>query len=314
MGRYDRHRARPPARTGGPRSAARARARARRHRSAWRSSRWRSLGRTEAAHADRARAGRRAQRAGARRADQRHGPRRHHPDPRPRARPARARRLTVLMVSHALNEVANYVSGSPSWSKGGSGSDRRRDHDRAALTEMYGIPVEVDSFDGHRIVLARHHARRAPIMFEAVLLFREALYGALIIARRLLGARRLRRAAPHRVRRRRAGAALLGRHRAGTVLAGAGLVRGPDSPNRSCSRWWWPCWAPCSFGLGTRRALVPPDATIGVTYAVAGGRRGPAHRQGGSAARRTTSSSGQHPRHHARGHARAARSRRSGAR
>jgi zinc/manganese transport system ATP-binding protein len=27
-----------------------------------------------------------------------------------------------------------------------------------ALTEMYGIPVEVDSFDGHRIVVARRRS------------------------------------------------------------------------------------------------------------------------------------------------------------
>jgi zinc/manganese transport system ATP-binding protein len=27
-----------------------------------------------------------------------------------------------------------------------------------ALSEMYGIPVEVDSFDGHRIVVARRQA------------------------------------------------------------------------------------------------------------------------------------------------------------
>jgi ABC-type enterochelin transport system ATPase subunit len=30
------------------------------------------------------------------------------------------------------------------------------------LSEMYGIPVEVDSFNGHRIVVARREAEEAP--------------------------------------------------------------------------------------------------------------------------------------------------------
>ena len=42
-------------------------------------------------------------------------------------------------------------------------------------------------------------------MFDAVLLFREALYGALVIARRVLGARRVRGASAYRLRRRGAG-------------------------------------------------------------------------------------------------------------
>ncbi|HET7275954.1 MAG TPA: metal ABC transporter ATP-binding protein [Longimicrobiaceae bacterium] len=67
--------------------------------------------------------------------------------------------LTVLMVSHALNEVANYVE------RIGlvvEGSFRIGTVDEIlserTLSEMYGIPVEVDSFDGHRIVLARRGA------------------------------------------------------------------------------------------------------------------------------------------------------------
>jgi ABC-type Mn2+/Zn2+ transport system ATPase subunit len=64
--------------------------------------------------------------------------------------------LTVLMVSHALNEVANYVERIALVLEGGF----RIGHVNEIMTEqtlstMYGIPVEVDSFDGHRIVVAR---------------------------------------------------------------------------------------------------------------------------------------------------------------
>jgi ABC-type Mn2+/Zn2+ transport system ATPase subunit len=65
-------------------------------------------------------------------------------------------RLTVIMVSHALNEVANYVERIALVVGGGF---RIGSVDEImtvpVLTEMYGIPVEVDSFNGHRIVLAR---------------------------------------------------------------------------------------------------------------------------------------------------------------
>jgi len=65
-------------------------------------------------------------------------------------------RLTVIMVSHALNEVANYVERIALVVGGGF---RIGSVDEImtvpVLSEMYGIPVEVDSFDGHRIVLAR---------------------------------------------------------------------------------------------------------------------------------------------------------------
>lgn len=64
--------------------------------------------------------------------------------------------ITVLMVSHALNEVVNYVDRIALVVEGGF---RIGNTDEIltveALTQMYGIPVEVDSFDGHRIVLAR---------------------------------------------------------------------------------------------------------------------------------------------------------------
>ncbi len=64
--------------------------------------------------------------------------------------------LTVLMVSHALNEVANYVERIALVLEGAF----RIGHVNEIMTEqtlssMYGIPVEVDSFDGHRIVVAR---------------------------------------------------------------------------------------------------------------------------------------------------------------
>ncbi|MFL5612435.1 MAG: metal ABC transporter ATP-binding protein [Gemmatimonadaceae bacterium] len=64
--------------------------------------------------------------------------------------------ITVLMVSHALNEVANYVERIALTLEG---SFRIGDVDQImnehVLSAMYGIPVEVDRFDGHRIVVAR---------------------------------------------------------------------------------------------------------------------------------------------------------------
>src|ERR671934_203463 len=64
--------------------------------------------------------------------------------------------LTVLMVSHALNEVANYVERIALVLEGSFriGSVDEIMNERT-LSAMYGIPVEVDSFDGHRIVVAR---------------------------------------------------------------------------------------------------------------------------------------------------------------
>jgi ABC-type Mn2+/Zn2+ transport system ATPase subunit len=64
--------------------------------------------------------------------------------------------LTVVMVSHALNEVANYVKRIALVLEG---SFRVGTVDEimnvAVLSSMYGIPVEVDQFNGHRIVVAR---------------------------------------------------------------------------------------------------------------------------------------------------------------
>jgi ABC-type Mn2+/Zn2+ transport system ATPase subunit len=64
--------------------------------------------------------------------------------------------LTVLMVSHALNEVANYVNRIALTLQG---AFRIGDVDdivnEQTLTDMYGIPVEVNAVQGHRIVVAR---------------------------------------------------------------------------------------------------------------------------------------------------------------
>ena len=64
--------------------------------------------------------------------------------------------MTVLMVSHALNEVANYVDRIALVLEGsfrlGTVDEVMNEH---VLSGMYGIPVEVDRFNGHRIVVAR---------------------------------------------------------------------------------------------------------------------------------------------------------------
>jgi manganese/zinc/iron transport system ATP- binding protein len=64
--------------------------------------------------------------------------------------------LTVLMVSHALNEVANYVERIALVVNGafriGTVDEIMTE---STLSAMYGIPVEVDSLNGHRIVVAR---------------------------------------------------------------------------------------------------------------------------------------------------------------
>lgn len=65
-------------------------------------------------------------------------------------------RLTVLMVSHALNEVANYVERIALVVEGGFRIGTTDEiMTEPALTQMYGIPVEVNSVGGHRIVVAR---------------------------------------------------------------------------------------------------------------------------------------------------------------
>ncbi|HEU4564203.1 MAG TPA: metal ABC transporter ATP-binding protein [Gemmatimonadaceae bacterium] len=69
--------------------------------------------------------------------------------------------LTVLMVSHALNEVANYVERIALVMEGafriGPVTEIMTER---TLSEMYGIAVDVDSFNGHRIVVARREAEQ----------------------------------------------------------------------------------------------------------------------------------------------------------
>jgi ABC-type Mn2+/Zn2+ transport system ATPase subunit len=65
-------------------------------------------------------------------------------------------RLTVLMVSHALNEVANYVSRIALTMEGAFRIGTVDEIvNEATLSAMYGIPVEVDEMRGHRIIVAR---------------------------------------------------------------------------------------------------------------------------------------------------------------
>jgi ABC-type Mn2+/Zn2+ transport system ATPase subunit len=67
--------------------------------------------------------------------------------------------LTVLMVSHALNEVANYVERiALVVERGFRIGTVAQIMNEETLTQMYGIPVDVDEMHGHRIVVAR----RAP--------------------------------------------------------------------------------------------------------------------------------------------------------
>jgi ABC-type Mn2+/Zn2+ transport system ATPase subunit len=67
--------------------------------------------------------------------------------------------LTVLMVSHALNEVANYVNRIALVVERGFRIGSVADiMNEETLTHMYGIPVDVDEMHGHRIVVARRTA------------------------------------------------------------------------------------------------------------------------------------------------------------
>lgn len=64
--------------------------------------------------------------------------------------------ITVLMVSHALNEVANYVERIALTLEGGFRIGNVDEiMNEQVLSGMYGIPVEVDRVGGHRIVVAR---------------------------------------------------------------------------------------------------------------------------------------------------------------
>ncbi|MDB4947900.1 MAG: hypothetical protein JWM27_549 [Gemmatimonadetes bacterium] len=67
--------------------------------------------------------------------------------------------MTVIMVSHALNEVANYVERIALVVGGGFRIGTVDEiMSESVLSAMYGIPVDVDSFNGHRIVVARRTA------------------------------------------------------------------------------------------------------------------------------------------------------------
>jgi ABC-type Mn2+/Zn2+ transport system ATPase subunit len=68
--------------------------------------------------------------------------------------------LTVLMVSHALNEVANYVERiALVVERGFRIGTVAQIMNEETLTQMYGIPVDVDEMHGHRIVVARRPER-----------------------------------------------------------------------------------------------------------------------------------------------------------
>ena len=76
-------------------------------------------------------------------------------------------KLTVLMVSHALNEVANYVERIALVMNGGFRIGTVDDiMSSAVLSDMYGIPVDVDSVNGHRIVVARRDDALADIAHD----------------------------------------------------------------------------------------------------------------------------------------------------
>jgi len=67
--------------------------------------------------------------------------------------------LTVIMVSHALNEVANYVERIALVVERGFRIGTVAEiMNEETLTQMYGIPVDVDEMHGHRIVVARRTA------------------------------------------------------------------------------------------------------------------------------------------------------------
>ena len=106
-------------------------------------------------------------------------------------------------------------------------------------------------------------------VLDAVLLFRDALYATLVIAVTcgVLGVWVVLRRIVF------VGAALAQLSSAGIalalLLAGAGLISGPLAQPLLFALVVSLLGA-VAFGLGTRRGLIPPDATIGVTYAVAG--------------------------------------------
>ncbi|MBA3339802.1 MAG: metal ABC transporter ATP-binding protein [Gemmatimonadaceae bacterium] len=76
--------------------------------------------------------------------------------------------LTVLMVSHALNEVANYVERIGLVVERGFRIGTVAEiMTEATLTQMYGIPVDVEEMRGHRIVVARRAGEPVPARSRA---------------------------------------------------------------------------------------------------------------------------------------------------
>jgi ABC-type Mn2+/Zn2+ transport system ATPase subunit len=76
--------------------------------------------------------------------------------------------LTVLMVSHALNEVANYVERiALVVERGFRIGTVAQIMTEETLTQMYGIPVDVDEMHGHRIVVARRTVENGGIARRA---------------------------------------------------------------------------------------------------------------------------------------------------
>jgi ABC-type Mn2+/Zn2+ transport system ATPase subunit len=73
-------------------------------------------------------------------------------------------KLTVLMVSHALNEVANYVERIALVVNGGFRIGTVDEiMTESVLSDMYRIPVEVANLNGHRIVVARRDGQIVPV-------------------------------------------------------------------------------------------------------------------------------------------------------
>jgi len=66
--------------------------------------------------------------------------------------------ITVVMVSHLLNVVANYVKTLALIDGGVQIVGRAEDVlSSERLTSIYGVPVEVDYCNGHRVVLTGGH-------------------------------------------------------------------------------------------------------------------------------------------------------------
>jgi zinc/manganese transport system ATP-binding protein len=68
------------------------------------------------------------------------------------------------MVSHALNEVANYVERIALVLNGGFRIGTVDEiMNESVLSDMYRIPVEVANINGHRVVVARRDGQTLPI-------------------------------------------------------------------------------------------------------------------------------------------------------